>query len=225
MDEDILGNLEDMMGDNTALGSAPETGRADGGDGMQSALAAISDPVTRERVLSIALDHQVDRRDPAWLLVETATVSMSAAFEAGTAARLVHEDVARIPETVQKAAISASSEVAGQIDQALHAKIPDFASAIKMGILKGTESAVTSLNSASGKLEAAASKFDNDVDKTVIARRDAVLASWVQSGSDTLEKRMATALKKERLINTYLVIFLAFSMFMVGVVLGMHLHF
>ena len=75
MDADILGGLEAMAGDGrTAQASimhkephvlpAPETGQADG-DGMHSALAAIPDQGIRERVLRIALDHQVDRRDPA----------------------------------------------------------------------------------------------------------------------------------------------------------------
>jgi len=235
MDDDILNHLEAMVNDGGNAHQPPggthgihhehhtpapeEAGRADGGDGgMQSALAAISDPVTRERVLRIALDHQVDRRDPAWLLVETAMVSMAAAFVAGAAARLVHEDVARIPETVQKAVVAGGEDVTGQVRAALTSNLGEFAEAIGQGVHLATDKAVTNV-------QTALKNFDAKVDKTIIARKDAVLAGWVQSGSDALDQKVREAIKTERSINLVLMLFLVLATFLLGIAVGMHLHF
>ena len=123
MDDDILGSLEVLGGDSSNAQAlpgtpntheenhipAPEAGRF--GDGRHSALAALPDLETKERVLRIALDHQVDRRDPSWLLVETAVVSVTAAAEAGAAARLVHEDVNKIPELIHHAVLGGGKDI------------------------------------------------------------------------------------------------------------------
>ncbi|MBU2766134.1 hypothetical protein HAP94_07985 [Acidithiobacillus ferrivorans] len=181
---------------------------------------------SRERVIGEAASVGiVAEYDVGWFLIGAQIRCWSAVAATGSA---VHEFSVRadqLPGIMQKAAIGAAKEVAGQIDQALSSKIPDFANAIKLGVMKGTEGAITSIDSASKKLADAAGKFDSDVDKTVIARRDAVLAQWVQSGSDALEKRMAAAVHKERIFNVYLIMFLAGASFATGIVLGMHLHF
>lgn len=217
--EDILGNLEAMMNeDELHVPHAQETGRADGDGGMHSALAAISDPGIRERVLRIALDHQVDKRDPAWLMVETAVVSVAAAVEAGAAARLVHEDVTRIPAIIQKAVVSGGEDVAGQVRAALTSNLEEFAKAIGQGVHLATDNAVTNV-------QTALQDFDGKVDKAIIARKDAVLAQWVQSGSDALNKRVREAMRTERTVNLAFMMFAILSALGLGIVLGMHLHF
>lgn len=196
--------------------------------GDRSGYEIIADllPVEQHRAFGTwCVRYKIGEDDPIFGGKLATNVAFNSASAATRAAEIVIDEIGKIPQIIQKSAFAASGEVAGQIEQALNSKIPDFASAIRFGIIKGTEEVATSINSASSKLEEAASKFDNDVDKTVIARRDAVLAQWVQSGSDSLEKRMQAALKKERLINVYLVVFLAFSMFLGGMVLGAHLHF
>uniref|UniRef100_E6Q9Z8 Uncharacterized protein n=1 Tax=mine drainage metagenome TaxID=410659 RepID=E6Q9Z8_9ZZZZ len=228
MDADILGGLEAMAGDGrTAQASimhkephvlpAPETGQADG-DGMHSALAAIPDQGIRERVLRIALDHQVDRRDPAWLIVETAVVSISAAAEAGAAARLVHEDVNKIPDLIHHAVISGGADISGQVQSAVVQNAEHLARAIQGGIEKATVPAVQAV----GK---ALKDFDSKVDKTIIARKDAVVAQWVQSGSDALDSRVREAIRTERTINVAFMMFAILSALILGIFLGMHLHF
>ena len=231
MGDDILNNLEAMMNDGGSaqplsthehnephVPPAPETGRADGGDGMHSALAAIPDQGVRERVLRIALDHQVDRRDPAWLMIETAVVSITAAAEAGSAARLVHEDVTSIPASIQKAVISGGADVAGQVRAALVSNLGEFAQAIGQGVHLATGQAVTNV-------QTALKDFDKKVDKAIIARKDAVVAQWVQSGSDALDQKVREAVKTERTINLVFMLFMMLATLILGIVLGMHLHF
>lgn len=213
--DDILNNLE-------ALGSgderpAPETGRTDSDAGMYSALAAMPDPETRERVLRMALDHQVDRRDPAWLLVETAVVSISAAVEAGAAARLVHADVNKIPELIHHAVVSGGSDISGQVQSAVMANVTELAKAIQGGIAKATQPSVQAV-------QTALQDFDSKVDKTIIARKDAVIAQWVQSGSDALDDRVREAIRTERTINIAFMMFALLVALILGMFLGMHLH-
>lgn len=225
---DELSNLEAMLSDGGSaqppgthephVPPTPETGRADGDGGMHSALAAIPDQGIRERVLRIALDHQVDRRDPAWLLVETAVVSIAAAAESGAAARLVHEDVARIPATIQRAVVSGGEDVAGQVRTALISNLSEFAEAIGQGVHLATDNAVISV-------QTALKDFDSQVDKAIIARKDAVVAQWVKSGSDALDQRVREAIKTERTINLVFMLFLILATFLLGIALGMRLHF
>ena len=196
--------------------------------GDRSGYEIIADllPVEQHRAFGgWCMRYKLSEDDPFFGEKLATNVAFNSAAAAQKAAEYVVAGVAGIPAIVQKAAVGASREVSGQIDQALKAKIPDFANAIKLGVMKGTEGAITSIDSAAGKLADAAGKFDSDVDKTVIARRDAVLASWVQSGSDALEKRMAAAVHKERIFNVYLILFMSLSMLVIGIVLGMHLHF
>ena len=231
--EDILGGLEAMTGDDEPsiahdvqepvvaqpVQVAPETGLATGaGDGMHAALSAIADPGVRERVLRIALDHQVDKRDPAWLMVETAVVSVSAAAEAREAAKLVHEDVGKIPDLIHHAVVMGGNDVTGQIQTAMMANVTELAKAIQGGIAKATQPSVLAV-------QTALQDFDSKVDKTILARRDAVLAQWVQSGSDALDDRVREAIKTERTINLVFMGFGFFGVFALGIILGMHLHF
>ncbi|MDA8153609.1 MAG: hypothetical protein M0003_13045 [Acidithiobacillus sp.] len=226
---DILGNLEAMTGDDEPsiahddeqapivaqpVQSAPETGR----DGMHVALASIADPEARERVLRIALDHQVDKRDPAWLMVEAAVVSMTAAAEARDAARLVHDDVAKIPASIQKAVVAGGADVSGQVRAALTSNLGEFAQAIGLGVQHATDAAVANV-------QTALKDFDQKVDKTIIARKDAVIAQWVQSGSDALDDRVREAIKTERTLNIAFMMFALFAALILGIALGMHLHF
>lgn len=225
--DDILNNLE-AMGSSDADGNAhtpithderpaPETGQTDGGAGMHSALAAIPDQGVRERVLRIALDHQVDRRDPAWLMVETAVVSISAAAEAGAAARSVHADVTKIPELIHHAVLAGGKDISGQVQSAVLANVNDLAQAIQGGIVKSTGPAILAVQNA-------LRDFDSKVDKTILARKDAVVAQWVQSGSDALDRRVKEAIRTERTINIAFMMFALLAALILGMFLGMHLH-
>lgn len=226
MSDDILGGLEAMTGDEQEepvvaqpVQVAPETGLATGaGDGMHAALSAIADPGVRERVLRIALDHNVDRRDPAWLLVEAAVVSLAAATEAGEAARLVHDDVGKIPASIQSAVVSGGADVAGQVRAALTSNLGEFAQAIGLGVQHATDNAVVNV-------QTALKDFDQKVDKTIIARKDAVIAQWVQSGSDALDDRVREAIRTERTLNIAFMMFALLAALGLGIVLGMHVHF
>ena len=225
MDDDILGGLEAMGSDGNGRTAQPSgthdehpfSGR-DGGDGMQSALAAIPDPATRERVLRIALDHQVDKRDPAWLLVETAVVSVAAAAEAGAAARLVHEDVSKLPDLIHHAVIAGGADISGQVQSAVLQNAEQLARAIQEGIEKATGPAVLAV-------QGALKNFDSKIDKTIIARKDAVISQWVQSGSDSLDNRVREAIRTERTINIAFMMFALLAALILGMFLGMHLHF
>ncbi len=224
---DELSNMEAMLSDGGSaqppgtqephVPPTPETGRTDNGDGgMHAALAAIPDQGIRERVLRIALDHQVDRRDPAWLMVETAVVSITAAAEAGAAAHLVHADVTRIPAIIKKAVVSGGEDVAGQVRTALTSNLGEFAQAIGQGVHLATDQAVANV-------QTALKDFDGKVDKAIIAKKDAVVAQWVQSGSDALDQKVREAIKTERSINLVIMLFVIFATFLLGIVLGTQL--
>jgi hypothetical protein len=215
---------------------APATGprqtMGGGASARDVALQGLS-PSLREQVIADAAEMGIRiENDLSWLLVGAQVRAWAAAQASGryatecvAAGETLAALIDKLPAVVQKAAAGASGDIAGQINAVLAKKIPDFGSAIKVGVMAGVEDAVASVNSAAGKLADAAGKFDSDVDKTVIARRDAVLAQWVQSGSDALEKRMAAAVHKERIFNVYLILFMSLSMLVIGIVLGMHLHF
>ena len=213
--EDILGNLEDMMGNAAAplLGIPPDSGQ----DSRHAALAVVA-PDVRERLLHIALDHQIDKQDPAWLLVEAAVVSINAATAAGRAASAIHDDVTSIPGIIQKAVVSGGEDVAGQVRVALVSNLGEFAQAIGQGVHLATDSAVANV-------QTALKDFDKKVDKAIIAKRDAVVAQWVQSGSDALDKKVREAIKTERTINLIFMLFMVLATFILGIVLGMYLHF
>lgn len=213
--EDILGNLEDMMGNAAAplLGIPPDSGQ----DSRHAALAVVA-PDVRERLLHIALDHQIDKQDPAWLLVEAAVVSINAATAAGKAASAIHDDVTSIPGIIQKAVVSGGEDVAGQVRVALVSNLGEFAQAIGQGVHLATDSAVANV-------QTALKDFDSKVDKAIIARKEAVIAQWVQSGSDTLDQKVREAIKTERTINLTFMLFMILATFILGIVLGMYLHF
>ncbi|MHB1631547.1 MAG: hypothetical protein ACYCQL_04945 [Acidithiobacillus sp.] len=213
--EDILGNLEDMMGNTAAplLGIPQDSGQ----DSRHAALAVVA-PDVRERLLHIALDHQIDKQDPAWLLVEAAVVSINAATAAGRAASAIHDDVTSIPGIIQKAVVSGGEDVSGQVRIALVSNLGEFAQAIGQGVHLATDNAVTNV-------QTALKDFDKKVDKAIIAKRDAVVAQWVQSGSDALDKKVREAIKTERTINLIFMLFMILATFILGIVLGMYLHF
>ena len=168
--------------------------------------------------MTLASKLNVDRRDPAWLMVETAVVSISAAAEAGAAARLVHADVTKIPDLIHHAVISGGADISGQVQSAVVQTAEQLARAIQGGIEKATVPAVQAV----GK---ALKDFDSKVDKTIIARKDAVVAQWVQSGSAALDSRVREAIRTERSINVAFMMFAILSALILGIFLGMHLHF
>jgi hypothetical protein len=185
-------------------------------------------PAVVLRISTIAARYGIKHdSDPMWALVEAvqdglecANAAATAATAAGKAARLVHEDVAGIPDTIQKAVVAGGEDVAGQVRTALTSNLGEFAEAIGHGVHLATNKAVTNV-------QTALKNFDAKVDKTIIARKDAVIAQWVQSGSDALDQRVREAIKTEKTINLVFMLFVIFSTFILGIVLGtqLHLHF
>ena len=82
-------------------------------------------------------------------------------------------------------------------------------------------------------VQTALKDFDSKVDKAILARKDAVVAQWVQSGSNALDQKVRESIKTERSINLVLMLFVIFATFLLGIALGialgnalgMHLHF
>ena len=144
--------------------------------------------------------------------------TFSAAIAAGQAATVIHDEVTSIPAIIQKAVLAGGEDVAGQVRAALVSNLEEFAKAIGTGVHGATNQAVTNV-------QAALKDFDKKVDKAIIARKDAVVAQWVQSGSDALDKRVREAIKTERTINLVFILFMILATFILGAVVGMHLHF
>ena len=197
---------------------APRMRMGDGSNARDIALQGLS-PSLREHVIADAAEMGIRLEgDLAWLLVGAQVRAWASASASGEAARLVHEDVSKIPDLIYRAAVSGGNDITGQIQAAMMANVKELAMAIQGGIAKATQPSVTAV-------QTALQDFDSKVDKTIIARRDAVLAQWVQSGSDELDARVHEAIRSERTINLGFLSFGFFGVFILGILLGMHVHF
>lgn len=190
----------------------------DGSSARDIALQGLS-PALREHVIADAAQMGIRlESDLSWLLVGAQIRAWASASASGEAARLVHEDVGKIPDSIHHAVLVGGNDLTGQIKTAMLANVRELAQAIQMGIDKATAPSVQAV-------QTALQDFDSKVDKTIIARKDAVIAQWVQSGSDALDDRVREAIRTERTINIAFMGFGFFGVFALGIILGMHLHF
>lgn len=197
---------------------APRMRIGDGSSARDIALQGLS-PSLREHVIADAAEMGIRlESDLSWLLVGAQIRAWASATASGDAARLVHEDVGKIPDLIHHAVLVGGNDLTGQIKTAMTANVRELALAIQGGIAKATQPSVTAV-------QTALQDFDSKVDKTIIARRDAVLAQWVQSGSDALDDRVREAIKTERTVNLVFMSFGFFGVFVLGILLGMHVHF
>ncbi|MDA8151605.1 MAG: hypothetical protein M0003_02640 [Acidithiobacillus sp.] len=197
---------------------APRMRIGDGSSARDIALQGLS-PSLREHVIADAAEMGIRlESDLSWLLVGAQIRAWASATASGDAARLVHEDVGKIPDLIHHAVLVGGNDLTGQIKTAMTANVRELALAIQGGIAKATQPSVTAV-------QTALQDFDSKVDKTIIARRDAVLAQWVQSGSDALDDRVREAIKTERTANLVFMSFGFFGVFVLGILLGMHVHF
>ena len=164
-----------------------------------------------------AQTYHVDGNDPLFGGYIMAKTTFSAAIAAGQAATIIHDDVGKIPDLIHHAVVSGGKDITGQIQAAMLANVTELARAIQGGIAKATQPSVLAV-------QTALQDFDSKVDKTIIARRDAVIAQWVQSGSDELDARVHEAIRTERTINLMFMSFGFLGVFILGILLGMHLH-
>lgn len=162
--------------------------------------------------------YHVDGNDPFFGGYIMAKTTFSAAIAAGQAATIIHDDIGKLPDVIYRAVTAGAGEVSGQIKTAMVANVRELAQAIQMGIAKATQPSVLAV-------QTALQDFDQKVDKTILARRDAVLAQWVQSGSDALDDRVREAIKTERTVNLMFMSFGFSGVFVLGIILGMHVHF
>ena len=194
-------------------------------DAMTESLATLPSAVVL-RISTIAARYGIRHdSDPMWALVEAiqdgmecALAAATAATAAGKAATVVHGEVAKISGQIQKAVVAGGDDISGQVRAALTSNLGEFAKAIGAGVHGATNQAVTNV-------QTALADFDSKVDKAIIARKEAVIAQWVQSGSDTLDQKVREAIKTERSINLVIMLFVIFATFLLGIALGMHLHF
>lgn len=197
---------------------APRMRIGDGSSARDIALQGLS-PSLREHVIADAAEMGIRlESDLSWLLVGAQIRAWASATASGDAARLVHEDVGKIPDLIHHAVLVGGNDLTGQIKTAMTANVRELALAIQGGIAKATQPSVTAV-------QTALQDFDSKVDKTIIARRDAVLAQWVQSGSDALDDRVREAIKTERTVNLMFMSFGFSGVFVLGIILGMHVHF
>ena len=145
--------------------------------------------------------YKLSDDDPFFGSYLTARVTFASAAAAGGSAALVYKQVQSIPKVIQDAIIAGAGEIRGGVHQAFLANFEDLTKAISAGINAGALASVTAINKSTKKFTDAASALDSGMDKAIIAKRDAVLSQWVQSGSDELNRRINEAVKKERNIN------------------------
>ncbi|MBU2807588.1 hypothetical protein HF285_04735 [Acidithiobacillus ferrooxidans F221] len=140
--------------------------------------------------------------------------TFSAAIAAGQAATLIHEDVSKLPDIIYRAVTSGAGDISGQVQAAVLANVTGLAQAIEGGIAKSTAPAVLAV-------QTALQDFDSKVDRTIIARKDAVIAQWVQSGSDALDAKIRTATARAQAISLGIAVFVGCTLFTVGAIVGM----
>lgn len=194
-------------------------------DAMTESLATLPSAVVL-RISTIAARYGIRHdSDPMWALVEAvqdgmecANAAATAATAAGKAATVVHGEVAKISGQIQKAVVAGGEDISGQVRAALISNLGEFAEAIGAGVHSATNQAVANV-------QTALKDFDGKVDKAIISRKDAVLARWVQSGSDALDQKVREAVKTERTINLVFMLFMILATLVLGIVLGMYLHF
>ncbi|MBE7566818.1 hypothetical protein [Acidithiobacillus sp. HP-11] len=147
--------------------------------------------------------------DIAWLLVGSVIDSAAAAFAAGDAAKLVHEDVQKLPKTMQDALLLASKDFNGQVREILGKSGGEF-----IGILKNM--IVDSANAGAEKLKQAASTLDADLTRKIEIRKDEGVELWVQRANEAAN----LALAKHKAVNFYFNTIGGSAIFIVGVVVG-----
>lgn len=140
--------------------------------------------------------------------------TFSAAIAAGQAATLIHEDVSKLPDIICRAVTSGAGDISGQVQAAVLANVTGLAQAIEGGIAKSTAPAVLAV-------QTALQDFDSKVDRTIIARKDAVIAQWVQSGSDALDAKIRTATARAQAISLGIAVFVGCTLFTVGAIVGL----
>lgn len=109
---------------------------------------------------------------------------------------------------------SGAGDISGQVQAAVLANVTGLAQAIEGGIAKSTAPAVLAV-------QTALQDFDSKVDRTIIARKDAVIAQWVQSGSDALDAKIRTATARAQAISLGIAVFVGCTLFTVGAIVGL----
>lgn len=240
--EDPLDNLENMAN------AAGETPHADANENKQVqandndiAPEPETVPVVRKSAMDIALLNKIeseqihilraavarglDKDDPVIDIYNAASSAARSANSVATAAVEVLDWVNAIPNIVQDAVIKGAGDIRGEVKQAFLANVDSLGNAIREGTNTGVNESIKRINFVIGQLLKATKGVDDEMNKQIIAKRDAVLSQWVQSGSDELNKRISEAVKKERNISLGFLTFTMSAVFIFGVVVGMHLHF
>lgn len=176
-------------------------------------------------ILKAAVSRGLDKDDPVLDIYNAATSAARSANSVATAALQVVDGLDSIPEVMQKAIIAGAGDVRGEVKQAFLANFDDLRKAIHVGIKGGATASISLIDGATAKLTTAAQGLDSEMNKAIIAKREAVLSDWVQSGSDALDKRIREAVRTERTVNLVFILFAIGAAFGVGIVFGMHLHF
>lgn len=217
-----LEDLEDMMkgpGETPVVDDAAEE---------TTALQSVLNDKPHElqlRVMHVVSKRNLDMNDPALDLFNAAGISADAAAAVEAAAREVASGVRGIPEVIQKAVLAGGQDIKGEVRQAFILNIEDLKKGIHAGISGGSGAAISLIDNSTKKLVAATQNFDSEMNQAIIAKRDAVLSQWVNSGSDALDKRIREAIKTERTVNLVFILFAIAAALVIGLVLGMHLHF
>ncbi|MDA8378366.1 MAG: hypothetical protein M0Z50_15190 [Planctomycetia bacterium] len=184
---------------------------------VSSGYDVIADLLPHEELKSLnkwVQTYHLSGNDPLFGGYIMTKTTFSAAIAAGQAAMLIHEDVSKLPDIIYRAVIAGAGDISGQVQAAVLANVTGLAQAIEGGIAKSTAPAVLAV-------QTALQDFDSQVDRTIIARKDAVIARWVQSGSDALDAKIRTATAKAQAVNLGIAVFVGCTLFTVGAIVGM----
>jgi hypothetical protein len=220
-DLEHLENLACARGDATLPASQVSETETHQGQPEPSGYDVIADLLPHEELKALnkwTQTYQLRGDDPFYGGYIMTKTTFAAAIAAGKAATIIHDEVTSIPAMIQKAVIFGGEDVAGRVRAALVSNLGEFAQAIGQGVHLATAQAVVNV-------QTALKDFDKKVDKAIIGRRDAVVAQWVQSGSDALDQKVREAVKTERTINLVFMLFMILATLVLGIVLGIYLHF
>ncbi|WP_163097267.1 hypothetical protein GL267_007300 [Acidithiobacillus ferrianus] len=193
---------------------------------METGLDLISDILPSgefKQFVKWTQSYRIGQDDPFFGNVLATRVAFQSAAACGHAAAAIQEELKDLPSTIQNAVILGAGDIKGEVKQAFNDNVETLKTAIAGGIKGGAKISIDALNLVNGKFIAAIEEFDSKVDKAIIQHKDQVLANWVQSGSEDLNKRIRAEVKQARVISFGILFFMVWVVFFLGFIAGVYL--
>lgn len=193
---------------------------------METGLDLISDILPTgefKQFVKWTQSYRIGQDDPFFGNVLATRVAFQSAAACGHAAAAIQEELKSLPGTIQNAVILGAGDIKGEVKQAFDTNVETLKTNIAGGIKGGAKISIDALSSVNEKFTKAIAEFDSKIDKAIIQHKDQVLAEWVQSGSEDLNKMIRAEIKQTKTISFGILFFIVWVVFFVGFIVGMYL--